>query len=143
MSVLADELRDYRAAHRLSKAELARRAGLDTLTVWRVEQGRRCTLDTRRRLLTAMGQSPPQSLGPLRAMREDRLMSRVRLAQLSGVALRTITYIEHGHPARMTTCRRLLTALGIPLSHHRTVFGPLPKETVRDSNPPAQREAHS
>ncbi len=39
----------------LSKAELARRAGLSALTIDRVEAGRPCRLDTKRRILTALG----------------------------------------------------------------------------------------
>jgi len=39
----------------LSKAELARRAGLSALTIDRVESGRPCRLDTKRRILAALG----------------------------------------------------------------------------------------
>jgi len=39
----------------MSKAELARRAGLSTLTIDRIESGRPCRLDTKRRILTALG----------------------------------------------------------------------------------------
>ena len=39
----------------LSKAELARRAGLSALTIDRVESGRPCRLDTKRRILSALG----------------------------------------------------------------------------------------
>ena len=39
----------------MSKAELARRSGLSTLTIDRVESGRPCRLETKRRLLTALG----------------------------------------------------------------------------------------
>lgn len=39
----------------LSKAELARRAGLSALTIDRVEAGRPCRLDTKRRILSALG----------------------------------------------------------------------------------------
>jgi DNA-binding XRE family transcriptional regulator len=39
----------------LSKAELARRAGLSTLTIDRIEAGRPCRLDTKRRILLALG----------------------------------------------------------------------------------------
>ena len=37
------------------KAELARRAGLSTLTIDRIESGRPCRLDTKRRILMALG----------------------------------------------------------------------------------------
>jgi DNA-binding XRE family transcriptional regulator len=39
----------------MSKAELARKAGLSTLTIDRVEAGRRCRLDTKRKILLALG----------------------------------------------------------------------------------------
>jgi transcriptional regulator with XRE-family HTH domain len=39
----------------MSKAELARKAGLSTLTIDRVEAGKTCRLDTRRKILHALG----------------------------------------------------------------------------------------
>lgn len=39
----------------ISKAELARKAGLSTLTIDRVEAGRACRLDTKRKILLALG----------------------------------------------------------------------------------------
>ncbi len=39
----------------MSKAELARKAGLSTLTIDRVESGRPCRLDTKRKILMALG----------------------------------------------------------------------------------------
>lgn len=39
----------------MSKAELARRAGLSTLTIDRVEAGKSCRLDTMRKILQALG----------------------------------------------------------------------------------------
>ena len=48
----------------MSKAELARKAGLSTLTIDRVEAGRPCRLDTKRKILLALG---------LRVSDKDRL----------------------------------------------------------------------
>jgi DNA-binding XRE family transcriptional regulator len=45
----------YREALMMSKAELARKAGLSTLTVDRIEAGRPCRLDTKRKVLLALG----------------------------------------------------------------------------------------
>ena len=45
----------FREALLMSKAELARRAGLSTLTSDRIESGRPCRLDTKRRILMALG----------------------------------------------------------------------------------------
>ena len=39
----------------MSKAELARKAGLSTLTIDRVEAGKTCRLDTKRKILQALG----------------------------------------------------------------------------------------
>ena len=39
----------------MSKAELARKAGLSSLTIDRVEAGRACRLDTKRKILLALG----------------------------------------------------------------------------------------
>lgn len=39
----------------LSKAELARRAGVSVLTIDRVERGESCRLDTKRKIILALG----------------------------------------------------------------------------------------
>ena len=39
----------------LSKAELARRAGVSVLTIDRVERGATCRLDTKRKIILALG----------------------------------------------------------------------------------------
>lgn len=50
----------------------------------------------------------------LRAARVTKLLSRPELAKLSGVALRTIVYLEtSGSRARLSTLRRLATALDV------------------------------
>ena len=41
----------------MSKAELARKAGLAALTIDRVEAGRPCRLDTKRKILLALGKT--------------------------------------------------------------------------------------
>ncbi len=46
------ELREDRL---LSKAELARRAGVSALTIDRVEKGAPCRLDTKRKIILALG----------------------------------------------------------------------------------------
>jgi predicted transcriptional regulator len=50
-----NNVRKIREALMMSKAELARKAGLSTLTIDRVEAGRRCRLDTKRKILQALG----------------------------------------------------------------------------------------
>ncbi len=50
----------------MSKAELARKSGLSTLTIDRVEAGRPCRLDTKRKILQAL---------QLRVDDQDRIFS--------------------------------------------------------------------
>ena len=45
----------YRERLMMSRAELARKAGLSTLTIDRLEAGRPCRLDTKRKVLLALG----------------------------------------------------------------------------------------
>ena len=61
----------FREALLMSKAELARRAGLSTLTIDRIESGRPCRLDTKRRILMALG---------LRVADRDKLFSALDVA---------------------------------------------------------------
>ena len=48
-------LRKYREKVLLSKAELARKAGISTLTIDRVEKGKSCRLETKRKIILALG----------------------------------------------------------------------------------------
>ncbi len=42
----------------LTKAELARKAGLSPLTVSRIESGLECRMDTQRKIILALGYTP-------------------------------------------------------------------------------------
>jgi DNA-binding XRE family transcriptional regulator len=53
--VPSNNVQRYRESLMLSKAELARKAGLSSLTIDRVEAGRACRLDTKRKILLALG----------------------------------------------------------------------------------------
>ncbi len=53
-----NNVRKLRMERMMSKAELARRAGLSTLTVDRVEKGKPCRMDTKRKILEALGLTP-------------------------------------------------------------------------------------
>jgi DNA-binding XRE family transcriptional regulator len=53
--VARNNVQKFREALMMSKAELARKAGLSTLTIDRVECGRPCRLDTKRKILSALG----------------------------------------------------------------------------------------
>lgn len=54
-SLPGNNVQTFREGLMLSKAELARKAGLSTLTIDRVEAGRPCRLDTKRKILLALG----------------------------------------------------------------------------------------
>lgn len=51
-------LQRLRVERMMSKAELARRAGVSTLTIDRVERGLSCRMDTKRKILEALGLKP-------------------------------------------------------------------------------------
>ena len=51
----SNNLQRFRETLMLSKAELARKAGLSTLTIDRIEAGRPCRLDSKRKILLALG----------------------------------------------------------------------------------------
>lgn len=50
-----NSLKQYREKLLLSKAELARKAGVSPLTIDRVEKGKKCRLDTKRKIILALG----------------------------------------------------------------------------------------
>ena len=50
-----NNVREYREKLLMSKAELARKAGLSALTIDRVESGMPCRMDTKRKILLALG----------------------------------------------------------------------------------------
>jgi transcriptional regulator with XRE-family HTH domain len=48
-------VRSLREAQLLTKAELARKAGVSPLTIARIESGYDCRMDTKRKILVALG----------------------------------------------------------------------------------------
>jgi DNA-binding XRE family transcriptional regulator len=50
-----NNVKKVREARMLSKAELARLAGISPLTLDRIEQGKQCRLATKRKILLALG----------------------------------------------------------------------------------------
>jgi len=50
-----NDLKKTREALLLSKAELARKAGVSPLTIDRVEKGMNCRMETKRKVLFALG----------------------------------------------------------------------------------------
>jgi DNA-binding XRE family transcriptional regulator len=53
-----NNVRKLRMERMMSKAELARRANVSTLTIDRVERGMSCRMDTKRKILEALGLKP-------------------------------------------------------------------------------------
>jgi DNA-binding XRE family transcriptional regulator len=50
-----NKVKSIREARLLSKAELARKAGVSSLTIDRVERGDSCRLETMRKIILALG----------------------------------------------------------------------------------------
>ena len=55
MSKRANNVKQLREAQLMSKAELARKAGISSLTIDRVEAGKSCRMDTKRKIILALG----------------------------------------------------------------------------------------
>jgi DNA-binding XRE family transcriptional regulator len=53
-----NKLRELREARMLGKAELARKAGVSPLTIDRIEKGKPSRMDTKRKILQALGLKP-------------------------------------------------------------------------------------
>ena len=52
---MLNKLKDERENLMVSKAELARRAGISIQTIARIEKGNKCRLETKRKILDALG----------------------------------------------------------------------------------------
>lgn len=52
-----NKVKEIRESRLLSKAELARKAGVSSLTIDRIERGEQCRLETMRKILLALGYS--------------------------------------------------------------------------------------
>jgi len=50
-----NNVQKFREKRLMSKAELARKAGLSALTIDRVEHGKSCRMDTKRKIILALG----------------------------------------------------------------------------------------
>ena len=70
-----NQVQKFRENLMMSKAELARKAGLSTLTIDRVEAGRPCRLDTKRKILFALG---------LKVSDKDRVFRQVDVLETLG-----------------------------------------------------------
>jgi DNA-binding XRE family transcriptional regulator len=52
---MGNRLRQAREDLLLSKAELARKAGVSPITIDRIEKGKECRMETKRKILLALG----------------------------------------------------------------------------------------
>jgi len=50
-----NNLKEIRAKALMSKSELARKAGVSVLTITRIEKGMECRMDTKRKVIQALG----------------------------------------------------------------------------------------
>jgi DNA-binding XRE family transcriptional regulator len=50
-----NNLRELRESLMMSKAELARKANISTVTITRIEQGQACRIETKRKIVLALG----------------------------------------------------------------------------------------
>jgi len=50
-----NRLKEVRESRLMSKAELARKAGVSTLTIDRIERGEQCRMETMRKIILALG----------------------------------------------------------------------------------------
>jgi DNA-binding XRE family transcriptional regulator len=56
--LVTNRLKEVRENRLISKSELARKAGISTLTIARIERGEPCRKDTKRKILEAFGLKP-------------------------------------------------------------------------------------
>jgi DNA-binding XRE family transcriptional regulator len=56
MSAL-NKVKSIRESRLMSKSELARKAGVSTLTIDRIERGEKCRMETMRKIILALGYS--------------------------------------------------------------------------------------
>jgi DNA-binding XRE family transcriptional regulator len=52
---MKNQVREIREAQLMSKAELARKAGVSPVTIDRIERGEECRMSTKRKIILALG----------------------------------------------------------------------------------------
>jgi len=65
---------------------------------------------------------PERTTNRVRALREERLLSKAELARRAGVSPLTIDRIEKGADCRLDTKRKIILALGFSVEDRRKVF---------------------
>ena len=61
-SMSTNSLKETRESMLMSKAELARQANVSPITITRIEKGMPCRMDTKRKILLALGLKPADKL---------------------------------------------------------------------------------
>jgi len=84
--VSRNNVQRYRESLMMSKAELARKAGLSSLTIDRVEAGRACRLDTKRKILLALGLKISDKSQVFGSASDTRIGAPHQVATKSGLA---------------------------------------------------------
>jgi len=67
----------------------------------------------------------------VRALREERLLTKAELARKAGISPLTLSRIEAGHECRVDTKRKIILALGLEPADKNRVFGPARNNGVR------------
>jgi DNA-binding XRE family transcriptional regulator len=62
-------------------------------------------------------------LNPLKSFREKLFMSKAELARKAGISTLTIDRVEKGKSCRLETKRKIILALGLPLTEGQNIFG--------------------
>lgn len=73
---IPNNVRTLREEILLSKAELARRAGVSPLTVDRIENGADCRLDTKRKIILALGKKLEEKAEVFPVLGQDAAAAR-------------------------------------------------------------------
>ena len=71
----------------------------------------------------------------VRRFREALMMTKAELARKAGISALTIDRIEGGRPCRLTTKRKILSALGLGVDDRDRVFGTALPSTAQSSEP--------
>jgi transcriptional regulator with XRE-family HTH domain len=125
-------VKELREARGLTKAGLARLAGVTPTAIGHYERGRVPRMDIRPRLAAALGVGvgdldPPAAGSPLRRLREARGWTQAELARRAGVSRDAVLRVERGRAPVADTARKLAAALGSGAADLSLLAPPRPK----------------
>ncbi len=88
-----NNLKEIRESLMISKAELSKRANISPITITRIEQGKPCRMETKRKIVLALGMKISDKN---RVFGEDLAVSvRDNVDRRSGIDRREISYAVH------------------------------------------------